>query len=81
MSVSNFIMFAKFPWASQCVEMKNTTGWRAGCFDSSYLSRKIGEGEFEEALQSARSVGWWSDSVLGSDYWQRLHDRWTDEYD
>lgn len=81
MNVSNFIRFAKNPWVSQCVEMKNTTGRRAHCFVSGYLGRRIDEGEFEDALQSARSVGWWSESVFGSGYWENIHERWTDEYD
>lgn len=71
--VRNFIDFGLFPWATQCLEMSKTTGHLWCEFDDTMIARFIKMGDFSNALQNARSVGRWDDSVQGHDYWEEIY--------
>ncbi len=71
--ITNFIKFSKYPWAAQCLEMRNTTG--SSCttwYRRDGFRRYIKRGEFLYALQRAESVGYWDRSPFGVDYWDDI---------
>lgn len=70
----NFVDFSKYPWGTQCLEMSKNTGHLYAWFDSTALARFIKAKDFSNALQNAMSVGIWSDSVQGRDYWADIYD-------
>lgn len=72
---TNFIDFSKFPWGTQCLEMSKTTGRQWPEYRSYQFRKHIKNGFFDEALQDARSVGSWSDSIQGHEYWEDIYDR------
>lgn len=74
-SILNFIRFSKYEWATQCLEMSKTTGYRWHDYRSNALAERIKNGEFGNALQHCVSVGSWSESVQGHDYWEEIHNR------
>lgn len=69
----HFVDFSKYPWATQCLEMSKNTGHLYYGFDGTMLARFIKAENFSDALQSAISVGMWSDSVQGHDYWEEIY--------
>ena len=70
---TNFVNFSKYPWGTQCLEMSKTTG-RLWCgFRDHYFAEYIKAEDFGNALQDVRSVGSWSDSVQGHDYWEEIY--------
>lgn len=70
---TNFVNFSKYPWATQCLEMSKTTGHLWFGFDGTMIAKFIKAGDFSSALQDARSVGMWCDSVQGHDYWEEIY--------
>lgn len=74
-SILNFIRFSKYEWATQCLEMSKTTGYRWREYRHDALAEYIKNGEFRNALQHCVSVGSWSASVQGHDYWEEIHNR------
>ena len=71
--IANFTKFARFPWATQCLEMSKTTGHRWLYYDSDAFAKFIKGGDFDSALQRSDSVGSWYDSVQGHDYWENIY--------
>ena len=71
---TNFVNFAKYPWATQCLEMSKTTGRRWSYFRCDMLRTFIKHGDYKGALQNSSSVGSWADSVQGHDYWENIYD-------
>lgn len=71
--VGNFVKFSQYSWATQSLEMCNTTGhmnrtwWTNGAF-----GRYIKNGDFKNALQKVESVGQWEHSSWGHDYWNSI---------
>lgn len=72
--ITNFVEFSKFPWAAQCLEMSKTTGRLWSYFRGDMFRTFIKDGDYGEALQNTSSVGYWSDSVQGHDYWEEIYD-------
>lgn len=67
--VRNFVEFARYPWAAQCLEMARRTGRQYSAYKREAFGGYITRGEFQDALQKNRSVGRWVDSVQGEQYW------------
>ena len=67
--VRNFATFARYPWAAQCLEMARRTGRQHMHYERDTFGDYIRLGNFHDALQNGSSVGRWSDSVQGKQYW------------
>lgn len=67
--VRNFVEFARYPWAAQCLEMARRTGGINPAYRRDAFGAYIMWGAFRDVLQRGRSVGCWRDSVQGREYW------------
>jgi hypothetical protein len=67
--VRNFAEFARYPWATQCLEMARRTGGQHSNYERDAFGDYIRWRKFHDALQDTRSVGFWYNSVQGELYW------------
>lgn len=72
--IENIIKFTKYPWASQCLEMKHTSAQRHWGYSPNEFICCVGNGEFRHALTRGASVGLWGNSAQGHGYWKDIYE-------
>lgn len=72
--IENIIKFTKYPWASQCLEMKHTSAQRYWGYSPNEFIHCIRNGEFRYALSRSASIGSWEDSAQGREYWKDIYE-------
>lgn len=70
---TNIINFSKFPWATQCLEMKHTSARESSDYSPDEFMCCIRRGDYCDALSRNASVGSWLHSIQGARYWRNIY--------
>ena len=71
---TNIINFSKFPWATQCLEMKHTSARELHGYSPDAFMRYIRRGDYQDALSKVESIGGWLSSIQGCQYWRNIYE-------